>query len=197
MAVAIATSLIKKSTTTFTNHNGELSPPSSAPVINEVLPGALEKQYEEDEQRNGVDEEAVAIPDIFKAMTNDKKWKLSTGKYVEDVLYDLGVKCKYHNIKCTTPKLGKDFNMIMDFQYEHVRTTVADWIHLYETISHPLCMEMPESWYCIHVWWTIDIAFSDLPYTFLISGKKACLASSKRKNRLRTLSNLKKCNVKQ
>ncbi|CAJ0867095.1 13400_t:CDS:2 [Entrophospora sp. SA101] len=119
MAVAIATSLIKKSTTTFTNaetisepktsknrifpfsrieHNGELSPPSSAPVINEVLPGALEKQYEEDEQRNGVDEEAVAIPDIFKAMTNDKKWKLSTGKYVEDVLYDLGVKCKYHNL---------------------------------------------------------------------------------------------------
>nr|CAG8444953.1 8820_t:CDS:2 [Entrophospora candida] len=97
-------------------HNGELSPLSSASVINEVLPGALEKQYEEDEQRNGVDEEAVAIPDMsindyeftykdkelftqqFKVMTNDKKWKLSTGKYVEDVLYDLGVKCKYHNL---------------------------------------------------------------------------------------------------
>ncbi|CAJ0643476.1 2772_t:CDS:2 [Entrophospora sp. SA101] len=34
----------------------------------------------------------------FETMKNEKKWKLKTGIYVEDILYDLGKKSKFHNL---------------------------------------------------------------------------------------------------
>ncbi|CAG8748591.1 9982_t:CDS:2, partial [Gigaspora rosea] len=56
---------------------------------------------------------------------------------------------------------------------------------------NPLALDMPEAWYRINVWRSIDIAFSDTPYTYVVGSvkNKAGLASSERKNRYRTLSN--------
>nr|CAG8498109.1 7182_t:CDS:2 [Entrophospora candida] len=34
----------------------------------------------------------------FDALENSKKWKLKSGKFVEDVLYKLGIQCRYHNL---------------------------------------------------------------------------------------------------
>lgn len=31
-------------------------------------------------------------------MENSRKWKLESGRFVEDVLYELGMKCRYHNL---------------------------------------------------------------------------------------------------
>ncbi|RUS28554.1 hypothetical protein BC938DRAFT_481750 [Jimgerdemannia flammicorona] len=55
---------------------------------------------------------------------------------------------------------------------------------------NPFTLELPEAWYRVNVWRTIDIAFSDIPYTFFIGGEKSGLASNERKNRYRTLANV-------
>ncbi|RIB15284.1 hypothetical protein C2G38_1590933 [Gigaspora rosea] len=182
-------------------------------------------------------------------MENSRKWKLESGRFVEDVLYELGMKCRYYNlvhsfildptdefiknafkeeelseiikkengndlleiddeileyintfakdstkeirIALNTPhhRLGSNYNPQNDFVYEHVRTTVSDWVRLLEMQPNPLALDMPEAWYRINVWRSIDIAFSDTPYTYVVGGEKAGLASSERKNRYRTLSN--------
>ncbi|CAG8831806.1 41550_t:CDS:10, partial [Gigaspora margarita] len=71
------------------------------------------------------------------------------------------------------PRLGGNFNPQVDFAFDHIRTTVADWLCLLEMQPNPLTLDMPEAWYRINVWWTIDIAFSDIPYTYVIGGEKA------------------------
>ncbi|GET04606.1 C2H2-type zinc finger transcription factor [Rhizophagus clarus] len=188
----------------------------------------------------------------YLAMKDDKKWKLSTGRYVEDILYNLGKKCNYHNLIhsfiidpedkfvhsgftmeelqeiCETksmqeppqidddllqyidsfakdstkdirkalysphPRLCENYNPLVDFAYEHVRTTVSDWVRLLEMEPNPLTItqDLPESWFRINVWRTLDIAFSDIPFTFFVGGEKAGLATRERKNRSRTLSNI-------
>ncbi|GBC17023.2 C2H2-type zinc finger transcription factor [Rhizophagus irregularis DAOM 181602=DAOM 197198] len=188
----------------------------------------------------------------FQSMKSYKKWKLSTGTYVEDVLYNLGKKCRYHNLvhsfiidpgdkfvqsgftsdeiteiretksmyelpkidddlleyidsfaKDSTkdirkalysshPRLCENYNPHVDFPYEHVRTTVSDWVRLLEMEPNPLTstQDLPESWFRINVWRTIDIAFSDVPFVFFVGGEKAGLATKDRKNRGRTLSNI-------
>jgi len=88
------------------------------------------------------------------------------------------------------PRLGNNYNPQKDFAYEHVRTTVLDWVRLLEIQSNPLTLEMPECWYRVNVWRTIDIAFSDIPYTYFVGGEKSGFASSERKNRYRTLANI-------
>ncbi|CAJ0767684.1 10372_t:CDS:2, partial [Entrophospora sp. SA101] len=187
----------------------------------------------------------------FETMKNEKKWKLKTGIYVEDILYDLGKKSKFHNLihsfivdpedkflqsgfttdelteicetmtmqeapqikdelleyidtfaKTSTkdirealyashPRLCRDYNPLVDFAYEHVRTTVTDWVRLLEMHPNPLTQQdLPESWFRINVWRTVDIAFSDTPFVFFVGGEKAGLASTERKNRGRTLNNI-------
>ncbi|CAJ0842920.1 6493_t:CDS:2, partial [Entrophospora sp. SA101] len=168
----------------------------------------------------------------FETMKNEKKWKLKTGIYVEDILYDLGKKSKFHNLihsfivdpedkflqsgfttdelteicetmtvqeapqiegelleyidtfaKTSTkdirealyashPRLCHDYNPLVNFAYEHVRTTVTDWVRLLEMHPNPLTQQdLPESWFRINVWRTVDIAFSDTPFVFFV-GKK-------------------------
>uniref|UniRef100_A0A1D1ZBK4 Uncharacterized protein n=1 Tax=Anthurium amnicola TaxID=1678845 RepID=A0A1D1ZBK4_9ARAE len=88
------------------------------------------------------------------------------------------------------PRLGDSFDPQVDYAYDHIRTTVADWLRLLEMQPNPLTLDMPESWYRINVWRTVDIAFSDIPFTYVIGGEKAGLACSERKNRYRTLANI-------
>ncbi|CAG8532643.1 3996_t:CDS:10 [Paraglomus occultum] len=199
----------------------------------------------------------------FAELETSKKWKLKSGTYVEDVLYELGMTCQYHNLvhsfildpedpfiknafteeelfeiiekkngedqleiddelleyidtfakasqilnynlfssstqeireALNTPhsRLGQNYNPQTDFMYEHVRTTVMDWVRLLEMQPNPLTLAMPEGWYCVNVWRTIDIAFSDTPYTYVIGGEKVGVACtcSERKNRYRTLANV-------
>ncbi|CAJ0757531.1 4078_t:CDS:10 [Entrophospora sp. SA101] len=205
---------------------------------------------------NPTDDDEFTMQDMelftqrFETMKNEKKWKLKTGKYVEDVLYDLGKKSKFHKREramlhimdkflqsgfttdelteiCETmtvqeapqiegelleyidtfaktstkdirealyashPRLCRDYNPLVDFAYEHVRTTVTDWVRLLEMHPNPLTQQdLPESWFRINVWRTVDIAFSDTPFVFFVGGEKAGLASTERKNRGRTLNNI-------
>ncbi|PKC67775.1 hypothetical protein RhiirA1_393419 [Rhizophagus irregularis] len=90
------------------------------------------------------------------------------------------------------PRLCENYNPHVDFPYEHVRTTVSDWVRLLEMEPNPLTstQDLPESWFRINVWRTIDIAFSDVPFLFFVGGEKAGLATKDRKNRGRTLSNI-------
>ncbi|RIA83184.1 hypothetical protein C1645_743266 [Glomus cerebriforme] len=88
------------------------------------------------------------------------------------------------------PRSGDDYNPQKDFVFEHIKTTVSDWVRLLEMQPNPLTLEMPEAWYRINVWRTIDIAFSDIPYTYVVGGEKAGLACTERKNRYRTLANI-------
>ncbi|CAH1764251.1 4566_t:CDS:2 [Entrophospora sp. SA101] len=51
------------------------------------------------------------------------------------------------------PKLGKTYNSHVVFQYEHVCTTISDWLRLLGSEPNPLTLKnLPESWYQIHVW---------------------------------------------
>jgi len=43
---------------------------------------------------------------------------------------------------------------------------------------NPLCQVMPESWYRINIWHTIDIAFADIPYLFFIGQVKQLITVS-------------------
>ncbi|RUS28555.1 hypothetical protein BC938DRAFT_481751 [Jimgerdemannia flammicorona] len=36
-------------------------------------------------------------PNRFKAFEDSKKWKLQSGRFVEDILYQLGLKCRFHH----------------------------------------------------------------------------------------------------
>ncbi|CAB4488879.1 unnamed protein product [Rhizophagus irregularis] len=215
-----------------------------------------DKKVEEIESDESLDEFTFQDRELFtqrfQSMKSYKKWKLSTGTYVEDVLYNLGKKCRYHNLvhsfiidpgdkfvqsgftsdeiteiretksmyelpkidddlleyidsfaKDSTkdirkalysshPRLCENYNPHVDFPYEHVRTTVSDWVRLLEMEPNPLTstQDLPESWFRINVWRTIDIAFSDVPFLFFVGGEKAGLATKDRKNRGRTLSNI-------
>nr|CAG8627938.1 5391_t:CDS:2 [Entrophospora candida] len=73
-------------------------------------------------------------------------------------------------IALNTPhhRLGNNYNPQKDFVYKHIRTMVSDWVRLLEMQPNPLTLDMPEAWYCINVWRTIDIAFSDMPHTYVV-----------------------------
>ncbi|PKB98103.1 hypothetical protein RhiirA5_506333 [Rhizophagus irregularis] len=201
------------------------------------------KENVDDEDEFGVMDKNL-YTQRFNMMENSRKWKLESGRFVEDVLYELGMKCRYHNlvhsfivdptdefiknafkeeelseiikkengkdpleiddeileyintfakdstkeirVALNTPhrRLGGNYNPKNDFVYEHVRTTVSDWVRLLEMQPNPLTLDMPEAWYRINVWRSIDIAFSDMPYTYVVGS-----TSSERKNRHRTLPN--------
>ncbi|CAG8826859.1 33236_t:CDS:2, partial [Gigaspora margarita] len=96
-------------------------------------------------------------------------------------------------IYASHPKFCRKYNPSTDFKFEHVRTTVGDWLRLYEMHPNPLTLQnLPESWYRVNVWRTIDIAFSDIPFVLFVGGEKAGLASSERKNRDRQLNNVQR-----
>ncbi|KAF0470740.1 hypothetical protein F8M41_025289 [Gigaspora margarita] len=185
----------------------------------------------ENEEEFGTDDKNFFI-NTFNKLEGSKKWVLKSGRFVEDVLFRLGMECRYHNLvrsfildpedtfvknafskeemdeilnksvqdppeiedevlkylntfsKTSTkeirkalntshPRLGGNFNPQVDFAFDHIRTTVADWLRLLEMQPNPLTLDMPEAWYRINVWRTIDIAFSDIPYTYIIGGEKA------------------------
>ncbi|KAF0389229.1 hypothetical protein F8M41_010938 [Gigaspora margarita] len=70
------------------------------------------------------------------------------------------------------PKFCREYDPFKDFAYEHVRTTVSDWVRLLEMQPNPLNLrDFPESWYRINVWRSLDIAFSDMRSVFFV-GKK-------------------------
>ncbi|CAB4401723.1 unnamed protein product [Rhizophagus irregularis] len=157
-----------------------------------------DKKVEEIESDESLDEFTFQDRELFtqrfQSMKSYKKWKLSTGTYVEDVLYNLGKKCRYHNLVhsfiidlgdkfdstkdirkalySSHPRLCENYNPHVDFPYEHVRTTVSDWVRLLEMEPNPLT------------------STQDLPENLYLKGEKAGLATKDRKNRGRTLSNI-------
>ncbi|KAG9284923.1 hypothetical protein G9A89_006301 [Geosiphon pyriformis] len=194
-------------------------------------------------------EDKILFRQKFEDLENSKKWMLQSGRFVEDVLFELGMICQYHNLvhsfildiedsfvekafskaeileitekenttdpdieeelleyintfdKGSTteiraalnkphPRLENGYDPQEDFAYDHVRTTVADWLRLLEMKSNPLTLQLPEAWYRVNVWRTIDIAFSNIPNTLFIGGEVIGLASSERKNRYRTSGNV-------
>ncbi|CAG8661085.1 12946_t:CDS:10 [Funneliformis mosseae] len=259
-----------KSERVLVDHSSEIEEivTSATPAIR-LSSADLQQDYNEEEEKpikelqdkeveeveNEEDEFTFQDKELFtqrQSMKDDKKWKLSTGTYVEDVLYNLGIKCRYYNLvhsfiidsedkfvqsgftsdelteiretksmyespqidnellgyidsfaKDSTkdirkalyssyPRLCENYNPLVDFPYEHVRTTVSDWVRLLEMEPNPLTItqDLPESWFRINVWRTVDIAFSDLPFVFFVGGEKAGLATKDRKNCGRTLSNI-------
>ncbi|CAG8674869.1 2345_t:CDS:2, partial [Paraglomus occultum] len=88
------------------------------------------------------------------------------------------------------PRLCENYNPLTDFVYEHVRTTGP----LAGNGTNPLTntQDLPESWFRINVWRTLDIAFSDMPFMLFVGGEKAGLATRERNNRSRTLSNMQR-----
>ncbi|CAG8628621.1 7413_t:CDS:10, partial [Paraglomus occultum] len=150
----------------------------------------------------------------FDALENSRKWKLKSGRFVEDSCPliidpdDIFIKeefteeeiseivnreneqdlpeiddelFEYINtfardstkeirkaLNALHPRLGDNYNPQTDFIYDHIRTTVADWVRLFEMQPNPLTLDLPEAWYRINVWRTIDIAFSDIPYTYVV-----------------------------
>ncbi|RUS32739.1 hypothetical protein BC938DRAFT_474466 [Jimgerdemannia flammicorona] len=181
----------------------------------------------------------------FEKMKPSCKWRLNSGRYVEDVVHELGKECNlvhsfiinpeddyirshftdeelneivYERVrnppaldsdllkfissfaKLSTaeirkelnrphPKLGEGYNPKTDFPYNHVKSTVADWILLLEADPNPLTLDLPEAWYRTNVWRCIDIAFSNIPYVVVVGGERAGIASTERKNLFRTLAN--------
>ncbi|CAG8800662.1 10176_t:CDS:2, partial [Gigaspora margarita] len=141
----------------------------------------------------------------FNSMDDRRKWKLKSGNFVENILYDLGSFTQEELkeiIETTTspqelqieddllnyidtfakdstkdirealyaphPKFCREYDPFKDFAYEHVRTTVSDWVRLLEMQPNPLSLrDFPES-------------------------EKAGIASSDRKNRNRGLSGINK-----
>jgi len=64
--------------------------------------GDLSNSNESNDHDNDEDEFGVKDKDLFKhrfeALDNSRKWKLKSGRFVEDVLYELGMRCRYHNL---------------------------------------------------------------------------------------------------
>ncbi|CAG8684936.1 4798_t:CDS:2, partial [Acaulospora morrowiae] len=73
---------------------------------------------------------------------------------------------------------------------EKMRNNHSKKLRLLEMQPNPLTLDMPEAWYRINIWRTVDIAFSDIPYIYVIGGEKVGLTSSERKNRYRSLPNI-------
>ncbi|RUP49568.1 hypothetical protein BC936DRAFT_142183 [Jimgerdemannia flammicorona] len=86
-------------------------------------------------------------------------------------------------------RLGKAYDPTIDYVYDHIKSTVADWVRLLEKTPNPLALNMPEQWYRANLWRSIDIAFGDIPYVFVVGGERAGIATAERKNRHRTLGN--------
>ncbi|RUS28676.1 hypothetical protein BC938DRAFT_481580 [Jimgerdemannia flammicorona] len=121
----------------------------------------------------------------YRLMTQGKKWKLASGRYVEDVIYELGERCKYHHTFAKTStreireelnrphdNLEKDYDPSIHFAYDYVKVTVGDCIsfqgQLIEKNPNPLTMNWPESWYRSNVWRAVDNAFGDIPFVFVV-----------------------------
>ncbi|CAG8608820.1 3929_t:CDS:2, partial [Acaulospora colombiana] len=85
-----------------------------------------------------------------------------------------------------------------DFTYDHIRTTVNELtlcrLRLLEMQLNPLTLDMPEAWYRINVWRTIDIAFSDIPYTYVIDAFASELNNVSASDISDDISNLDICN---
>ncbi|CAG8566171.1 5769_t:CDS:10 [Funneliformis mosseae] len=70
------------------------------------------------------------------------------------------------------PLLGRNYDPHTNFIYDHIRTTVTDWVRILEMEPNPLTMDMPEAWHRVNVWRTIDIMFSDTPYVYVVGQVK-------------------------
>ncbi|RUP50254.1 hypothetical protein BC936DRAFT_139851 [Jimgerdemannia flammicorona] len=51
-----------------------------------------------DERQEFTTLDHVLFSKHYRLMTQGKKWKLASGRYVEDVIYELGERCKYHHL---------------------------------------------------------------------------------------------------
>lgn len=88
-------------------------------------------------------------------------------------------------------RLGKAYDPTVDYVYDHIKSTVADWwvhggksrccrsgflmdellryrVRLLEKTPNPLALNMPEQWYRTNLWRSIDNAFGDIPYVFVV-----------------------------
>ncbi|CAG8644868.1 20154_t:CDS:10, partial [Dentiscutata erythropus] len=128
-----------------------------------------------DYNKEKIDEDKFNVTD--KNIFTERKWKLESERFAENVLYELGMKCRYYNLV---------HSFILDSTDEFIKNAFKEE-ELFEIIKKenrddPLEIddEILES---------IDIAFSDTAYTFVVGCEKAGLASSERENCYRTLSN--------
>ncbi|CAG8647897.1 7328_t:CDS:2, partial [Paraglomus occultum] len=88
-----------------TNQNGENKKEDTSSVI---LNSIMDEEIKIEEitmtsaaYSNNSDNELTFGADDLNVFTNrqdDRKWKLGTGRYVEDVLYNLGGECNYHSL---------------------------------------------------------------------------------------------------
>ncbi|CAI2165885.1 18039_t:CDS:10 [Funneliformis geosporum] len=83
-----------------------------------------EKKKDHGEQDNNANEEEVVeemcmsdydeFTDRYQKMDNDKKWELTTGKIVEDGLYEFWMKCKYEHLSHSFIVDPNDHNYIVE-----------------------------------------------------------------------------------
>nr|CAG8570074.1 10225_t:CDS:2 [Entrophospora candida] len=124
----------------------------------------------------------------------EKMWRLSTGKYVEEELFNLSSQCLYDEaeldeIDCApgpqVPELSEEItgflNKFAGKVILHLYVTDKDILR--EIQSGSLKDANLEAWFNCHVWNTVfDQAFGDVNAISVIRGESTSLASASRKN---------------
>ncbi|CAB4414240.1 unnamed protein product [Rhizophagus irregularis] len=146
-------------------------------------------------------------------MAENKKWKLSSEKIVEDTMFRYGMKLneeslihswildledtrlkklftkeEWNEIKvCNINKVPKIPEDLAEHMVSYAECT------FYERNSSPLERDMLENWYNINIWSIIfDRCFEQLEVVTCIRGESSSIASSERKNKDRNLDKRKK-----
>ncbi|CAI2189530.1 9638_t:CDS:10 [Funneliformis geosporum] len=132
----------------------------------------LSNSIKSNDHDNDEDEFGVKDKDLFKqrfeALGNSRKWKLKSGRFVEDVLYELGMQCRYHNLVHSFIIDTEDIFIKNEFSKEELSEIVEKsknkvyWkstkrflitsthlprVRILEMEPNPLTMDMPEAWH--------------------------------------------------
>ncbi|GBC17688.2 hypothetical protein GLOIN_2v1741550 [Rhizophagus irregularis DAOM 181602=DAOM 197198] len=140
----------------------------------------------------------------YLKMNDSDKWKLSTGKIVEDALYNFGIKCRHEHLYLLTylnsfrvsdisslrdaifksQQWDSPYNRQTHFDYDWIRNTAYNLLHEYEAGS--LEKDHLELWLLVHVWNFVDRGFGNIDGLETARSESSSRASSNRKNRNRT-----------
>ncbi|CAJ0628162.1 10932_t:CDS:2 [Entrophospora sp. SA101] len=132
-------------------------------------------------------------------MKNTSKWKLSTGKFVEDLLYEYGLKCTSEHM-CHSFILDPDDNSYINdkiLQKKSLKKFVRLLTNDNESISENYVCELHHDidWnngIIIHLWGPIlDQCFANIENMEQVHGESSSLASALRKNLGHTVPGIK------